>query len=325
MFFHHASFAAATLKGFLFLWYGIAFAEPPFNGTIFLDGDIILPTDSSAFENLNYAGRGERQMFDRRANGNITSNAFLFNAFFIGGRETEIRINAEFADKDSALPIARKYARIIGQLPAMLRQDVQHVNIHRGRELFGGGGHGILIHTGQSLEYERDGILEETLVHEATHTSIDAAHRKAPDWVKAQEADGEFISTYARDYPEREDLAESLLLWLAVRVRPDRISKSLYDTVTNTMPARLAYFDAQKFDLFPMVIPTVRAGASALQPPVKGRIFHKPAVPGFAGDRLYQITGQRFTPDGLQPGHRFRTPVFQMPMEHPWCSKQPCR
>ena len=101
-------FTASVLTGLLCLWNGTAEAEPPFNGTIFLDPDIILPTDSSAFDSLNYTGRGERRMFDRRTNGNITSNAFLFNAFCIDGLKTEIRVNAEFADRDSAMRTARK-------------------------------------------------------------------------------------------------------------------------------------------------------------------------------------------------------------------------
>ena len=66
----------------------------------------------------------------------------------------------------------------------------------------------MLIHTGQSIDYENQGILEETLVHESTHTSLDGKYANAPEWLAAQEADNTFISTYARDFPEREDLAE---------------------------------------------------------------------------------------------------------------------
>jgi hypothetical protein len=43
-----------------------------------------------------------------------------------------------------------------------------------------------LIHVGQGEIYLRDGILEETFVHEAAHTSLDAYHASAPGWLAAR-------------------------------------------------------------------------------------------------------------------------------------------
>jgi hypothetical protein len=120
---------------------------------------------------------------------------------------------------------------------------------------FGGGNNNLLIHTGQADEYIEDGILEETLVHEASHTSLDADHADAPGWIAAQVADAEFITTYARDNSTREDIAETFLVWLAIRHRSDRISETLRQTIEVTTPNRIAYFDEQAFDLFPIVIP----------------------------------------------------------------------
>ena len=64
---------------------------------------------------------------------------------------------------------------------------------------FGGGNNNLLIHTGQGAQYEASGILEETFVHEAAHTSLDAVHASSAGWIAAQQADPNFISTYARD------------------------------------------------------------------------------------------------------------------------------
>ncbi|MFW6224442.1 MAG: hypothetical protein ACOC4R_02150, partial [Bacteroidota bacterium] len=97
-----------------------------------------------------------------------------------------------------------------------------------------------------------DGILEETLVHEASHTSLNATHATSEGWIEAQDIDGAYISTYAKDYPEREDIAESFLPWLAVRYRRDRISDDDYNTITETIPNRLKYFDDMDFDMFPV-------------------------------------------------------------------------
>jgi hypothetical protein len=230
-------------------------AAPPFSGTIFLDPDIITADDPTAFTAVTEAGRGDRWMFDRRVNDWVYLNAFLFDATFDDGLTIEIQVNPEFGDTASALEEATKYAPVIGRLPSCLRADVETVWIHRGNMPFGGGNNNLLIHTGQADRYEGSGILEETLVHEASHTSLDAEHSSSPGWLSAQAMDGEFISTYARDNPIREDVAESFLLYLAVRHRSDRISQSLADTISQTIPHRISYFDDQDLNLYPLVAP----------------------------------------------------------------------
>ena len=124
--------------------------------------------------------------------------------------------------------------------------------INKGVQPFGGGNRSMLIHTGQSALYETDGILEETIVHELTHTSLDADYFNHPDWRAAQNSDPEFISTYARDFPDREDLAESFLMWIAVRYRPDQISTQLKSTIEQTIPGRLTFFDNLGLDMSPL-------------------------------------------------------------------------
>ncbi|HNB53163.1 MAG TPA: hypothetical protein PK530_14530, partial [Anaerolineales bacterium] len=198
--------------------------------------------------------QGDRLVYDRRVNDWITINAYLFDATFDDGLTAEIQVNPEFGSPEAAQIEADKYGAYIGQLPHVLRTDVQAVWIHQGVQPFGGGNFAIFIHTGQSALYEADGILEETLVHEASHTSLDAYHAAAPGWLAAQTADGNFISTYAQDYPDREDIAESFLPYLAVRYRMGRISQELADTINQTIPNRIAYFDAQDFDVYPITV-----------------------------------------------------------------------
>jgi hypothetical protein len=226
--------------------------QPPFGGTIFIDADIITPTDPTAFQNLSDAGRGSRVMFDRRVNGWVTLDAFLFDATYDDGLTIEVQVNPEFGTTEAALVEAAKYAEVIGRLPTTLRKDVRTVWIHPGRWPFGGGNNNLLIHTGQADLYVADGILEETFVHEAAHTSLDADHALAAGWLAAQKADSVFISNYARDFPLREDIAESFLPYFAVRYRPDRISPNLAAVISRTIPNRIAYFDSQAFDAYPI-------------------------------------------------------------------------
>lgn len=231
-------------------------ADPPFSGTIFIDPDIITPSDVTTFQSVSYSGRGFRTMYDRRVNNWITVSAYLFDASFDDGLTAEIQVNPEFGSSSAALAEAQKYGPVIGQLPTALRADVQTVWIHKGTQPFGGGNNNLLIHIGQADLYVNDGILEETFVHEAAHTSLDAAHANSSGWLAAQVADAEFISTYARDFPNREDIAESFLPYLAVRYRSNRISQSLKMTIMQTIPNRIAYFDNQSFDMYPISKPT---------------------------------------------------------------------
>lgn len=239
--------------------------NPPFGGTIFLDPDIITPDDPSSFIKLEDAGQEFRTMYDRRVNNWVNENAYLFNATYDDGLSLEIQVNPEFGSVDSARAQAQKYAPVLGQLPTALRKDAQTVWIHKGVNPFGGGNNDFLIHTGQADLYIRDGILEETLIHEGAHTSLDNPHASSAGWRAAQAGDPTFISTYARDYPDREDVAESFLPYLMVRYRADRITAQLKATIETTMPNRIAYFDDQNFDLYPMVAVTSVKKASLLQ------------------------------------------------------------
>ena len=229
-----------------------ALAQPPYIGTIFLDPDILTANDPSAFVALSYVGQGTRIMFDRRVANFVTLQPYLFNAIYDDGLRIEIQVNPEFGSESAARVEAQKYARVFGRLPHSLRTDVKTSWIHRGKEPFGGGNNNLLIHTGMSDEYEAQGILEETLIHEASHSSLDAIHGASPGWVRAQGADPEFISTYARDNPTREDIAETYLTYLALRHRPDRVSNSYRTSVSAAIPNRIAYFDQQPLNLYPM-------------------------------------------------------------------------
>ena len=75
----------------------------------------------------------------------------------------------------------------------------------------------------------------------------------AKDWRAAQKVDDEFISAYAKDYPKREDIAESFLTWLVVRHLSDRVSESHIKKILKAIPNRIKYFDEQEFDMYPIV------------------------------------------------------------------------
>ena len=250
---------------------------PPYRGTAYLDPDIIVPSDPTDFVDLEPAGRGERLVYDRRAGAWITIRAYLFDATFANDLSAEFQVNPEFGTWAEAEAAARDYAPAVGQIPVALREDMDAVWIHRGGEPFGGGNRALLVHTDRGEEYRQREILPEILVHEGVHTSLDSAHADAPDWLAAQAADATFISTYARDYPDREDLAESFSAWLAVRHRGDRITEGMADTITAAIPHRLAYFDSLDLNLCPVV--TGGACGAQAQWTLSGTVSHGWADP----------------------------------------------
>ena len=56
-------------------------------------------------------------------------------------------------------------------------------------------------------------------------------------------ADRKFISTYAKNYPDREDVAESATAWYAIRMRTDRQPVSDVELTESTIPNRMNLFD----------------------------------------------------------------------------------
>ena len=220
--------------------------DPPYAGTVWIDPDIITPSDPTALVSVTDAGRGQRRMFDRRVSDWIVVNAYLFMARFDDGLTTEIQVNPEFDSASTAMAEASKYGGLIGQLPTLLRTGVETVWIHKGNASLSGGNNNILIHVDDAEEAMARGYLEEGLVHEGVHASLDPTWMgivTAVDWRAAPTADGNFISDYAREHPEREDIAESFLPYFAVRYLSARISRSYERTILETMSNRIAYFD----------------------------------------------------------------------------------
>ena len=249
------TFARSAAGAALFALAGLAQAAPPYSGTIYLAPNLITAADPTEYAGVAYAGQGLRQMFDRRVNAYVYQNAYLFTVVYASGDYTqyvEAQVNPEFGSAAAAQAQVEFYAPVIGRIPRALRSQLSTLWIHAGDQPFGGGNNNLLIHTGSyARDYIARGILEETFVHEAAHTSLDPFHAGSMGWFAAQSWDREFISTYARDNPTREDVAETFLLWLAVRHGSARVPPDVNYTVLTTVPFRLQYFDSLRLNLAP--------------------------------------------------------------------------
>lgn len=225
-------------------------SQPPYSGTIFNFPNAFTDSDPSALATITYIGRQQKSVYDRRPNGNISINSYAYTATFTDGAAAwTLWVNPEFT-QDSAAKLAAKYAHHIGQMPHCTRAGLSGAVIHDGDNPWGGG-NPLTIHHIQGLAYERQGIVTETMIHEATHAAFDRLYYNA-SWSTAAQADGQFISTYARDNPTREDHSETFLCWLVARHKRDRISATDYNRITTAVPNRLAWYDAMDFNLSPV-------------------------------------------------------------------------
>ena len=225
---------------------------PPFEGTVWITPNIIDSSDPTSLRSVTYAGRGMREFWDSRTETWVTINCYLFDVRY-AGRQLEFQVNPEFRSREAAAAEVDTYAPALGRLPAVLLSRTREVEISATNvPAAANAALGVFhIYTGFTKDVIRDGFFEEMFIHEGGHVALDSAHANSTGWRAAQEADGTFISTYARDYPDREDIAESIAAYFAVRYRPERLTAADRSTIVTTIPNRLAYFEEQRFDMSP--------------------------------------------------------------------------
>ena len=91
------------------------------------------------------------------------------------------------------------------------------------------------------------------MVHELAHVIQDLTGIISPSkWQKARKLDGKkYVSAYAKTN-SREDFAESLTAWVAVRYKSDKISESDLKKFNEYIPNRLKMFDKLNLKVHPI-------------------------------------------------------------------------
>ena len=209
--------------------------------------DLISVEDPSAFTCLLDLGRGEAEIFDQRTDTlAVHPDAFLYVAHYDDGTSIDFRLHPEFETAAAAREEVDRYITPLGQLPTMLRSGIERIAILKGDETAqgDGDGEGIHIHSGNAEQRITDLRLEETLFHESIHTSLDDLYINTPGWKQAQQADGAFLTSYARANPNREDFAETALYAYALTYHRDRIPDAAAQAWQARIPARLEFFEA---------------------------------------------------------------------------------
>ena len=234
-----ANYAALAI----FILYALsacADTNPPFDNTVYLEPNVITADDPTAFRTSIFEGEVTVEDYSDNCDEEFAGEDFyLFKVGYTRGQTVEFYIDAGFQSARAAQDIAQIYAPILGQVPHTLRRGVDVMIIRAENENWCAATGQIEIEHGNYREELEDGALEEAMMHETVHATLDDDHASASEWLDAQERDGLIVSEYAMSLPDDEDLAETFTAYYgALR---NRLSSDDEVRLLNAIPARLDY------------------------------------------------------------------------------------
>ena len=233
--------------------YASARSLTPYYQAISFSKNIVTEEDPSTYQGLVYLGANSSFLPDSRSSISSTSvSAFLFIAAY-ENKNINIIVNPEFGNQKSAEQVATFYANVIGRLPLFLRDGIDEVYVNRGFEPLLGKDNALVIYSQLADSLNTDGILEEVLIRQSVHASLNTEISESSEWNSAKIEDGKAISQLAADR-SNEDVAESVLAYLGTRYRANRIPASVEQTIMNTIPNRIDYFDFRGYVMYPIAI-----------------------------------------------------------------------
>lgn len=239
-----------TITGFMLAclaWTSPTLAQDYKNSIASTDFDFIHESDPSAFERLEFTGKRVCEMPDKRfGNQPLRQPAFVFVAAFSDGTRVQLAIDSAFKTKEAARTEAMRYVAGLGKLPTTLRKGVQRLVVHKGgRETTAFSDVGlIVVYSENATKRISNHDLEETIFHESVHAAWDKQHASSEAWRRAQAQDGGFVTMYAKQNPDGEDLAESALFAYMLTHHPERIPASEAKEIRKAIPARIRFVAA---------------------------------------------------------------------------------
>jgi hypothetical protein len=221
-------------------------ADPLFpNSVASNDLDFITGDDPGTAFCLRFSGLTRAEMPDKRNDVLFADDVRVFAATFADDTALELWVHPDIATEEEAIALVTPVTEAIARLPIQMRSLLNHVVIHSGDET------AFAEDVGRFFVLYSDNIrsristhdLQETVFHESVHATIDVPHADSPEWLAAQAADGAFVTTYAAENPEAEDMAETALFAWTTLKHPGRLPPEIEASVSTLVPARLAFFD----------------------------------------------------------------------------------
>lgn len=216
------------------------------NSIVSTDIDFIKETDSDAFVSINYIGQDDKEMPDSRADELFDNGTYIFEVNFSDGTSIEIWAHSSFGSEDAAKAYADKLTNRLGKLPEFMRNVISHVVLHKGNAgaFAESEGHFFVLYSDNMDVRISNNDLEETVFHESVHAALDFEYLQNTSWLQAQQNDQTFITQYAKDNPNKEDMAESALFAYTMIKYHGRLSNEIEDWVLNYTPNRFAFFQS---------------------------------------------------------------------------------
>ena len=241
----------------IYLFNKIEILEPPFAGTMWDLPDLITSSDYTIYSTSSYQGIETRLFYDKSIPDFINYPAHIYKVNFGDNLSIDFEIHTEFTQEEAG-NIEQKYAPLIGQLGKDLRRNIKSFEFLKGEEVASAQRTDDLNYA--NITFHTDWLTlvetrfsgdrtEELLIHESAHLSIDPYVYGQQGWTDAVNLDGNYLSTYAKDNPNSEDVAETFQAYIAVKYFPDRISNSIRDTILSVCLNRFKYFDSLNLDL----------------------------------------------------------------------------
>ena len=256
-------------------------------GSIFISGDIITQIDSSAYKSSAFIKRDTLWMYDRKTSWGFFEKTYIYESTFADGQTVKVGVNPEFT-RAQANAFVEEYMLELGRIPEVLRHGIREVWIHSGSGGFGGLNGAINIQTDLGQYYKDlanskggDGIIAETLIHEAVHAVLDKDIYSNPEYKTAQNKDGIFLNDYAETHPTREDAAESFLVWMICKYRSGRIPAATRDILTKNLSNRFEFFDKQNYNMAPFILPKNNDGLAVINKSLYADSFYSNQEPKF--------------------------------------------
>lgn len=211
--------------------------------------------DYTTLKSIEYKGRKNYSIGDGRGDtwNRYVDNLYIFDATWEDGHVTSFRMNSDFS-LEEATRIVDEIAPVVGRIAKTMRHDLDSVQINPGTG-FGGAGPrewSFCYDSSVGTLYDHEYSFEELGFHEAAHSNLSKENETAPGWIWAQEADGDFLTDYARDFYWREDIAVSSDYWNNLRHRRERLSPKMINDAESKAWNRFKYFDNLEWDPYPL-------------------------------------------------------------------------
>ena len=224
---------------------------------------LIEPSDPSFLTEVTYIETAlrypTRTLYYRE--GTEPFEVHIYRAVYSNGHEMNFNIDTAFT-LEEAKSEAEKIAYMYGQVPGLLLVGMDDFVLFRGE---GHPSSGRVTRFYTQVMQNLGHFVEENFMHDMAHASLDwdepngskqqfdiaddktlIPHRgvlNKNEWVTVAREDDYFVSYYAKENPEREDIAESIIQYLVLRWRPERFDPFVLKFIEETIPGRISYLD----------------------------------------------------------------------------------